>query len=61
MLRNIDLDQTGYREALLVEGAAGTAPLLLGCRIKCSGDDAVNVGGSGGWGGGRRKVGMHAA
>ncbi|PSC73819.1 Small glutamine-rich tetratricopeptide [Micractinium conductrix] len=46
VLRNIDLDQTGYREALLVEGAAGTAPLLLGCRIKCSGDDAVNVGGS---------------
>lgn len=43
VLRNIDLDQTGFREALLVEGGASVRPLLDGCRVRCSGDDAVNV------------------
>ena len=43
VLRNIDLDQTGFSEALLVEGGADVRPLLDGCRVRCSGDDAVNV------------------
>lgn len=48
MLRNIDLDQTGFREALLVDAPAPPIrPLLAGCRVRCSGDDAVNTGGAG--------------
>ena len=55
VLRNLDIDFTGFREALLVEGPPGAhpSPLVAGCRIKCSGDDAVNVGGAGWWAGGR--------
>ena len=34
-----------------MEGGGEVAPLLEGCEIKCSGDDAVNVGGAGGRGG----------
>jgi tetratricopeptide (TPR) repeat protein len=45
VLRNIDLDQTGFREAVLVTGKAQVAPLIDGCIVKCSGDDAVNVAG----------------
>lgn len=45
IIRNIDMDHTGFREALLVEGSASVASLIDGCTIKCSGDDAVNVGG----------------
>ena len=48
VLRGLVLDQTGFREALLVEGGAGAVqPLIEGCTIKCSGDDAVNVAGAG--------------
>ena len=46
VIRNIEIDHTGFREALLVEGGASVAPLIDGCVIKCSGDDAVNVGGA---------------
>lgn len=46
VLRGIDLDQTGFREALLVAGDAAVVPLIDGCRLRCSGDDAVNVGGA---------------
>lgn len=54
VLRNIDLDQTGFREALLVDGPSSVHPLVQGCKLRCSGDDAVNIGGSGGckWHGG---------
>jgi hypothetical protein len=45
VLHNIDVDMSGFREALLVDGAA--APLLLGCRFKCSGDDTVATGSAG--------------
>ena len=49
VLRGLVLDQTGFREALLVEGRGGpVTPLIEGCTIKCSGDDAVNVAGAGG-------------
>ncbi|KAL4457278.1 hypothetical protein ABPG75_012143 [Micractinium tetrahymenae] len=46
VLRNIELDQTGFRDALLVDGPSSVHPLIAGCTIKCSGDDAVNVGGA---------------
>ncbi|KAL4421167.1 hypothetical protein ABPG77_003350 [Micractinium sp. CCAP 211/92] len=46
VLRNIELDQTGFRDALLVDGPSSVHPLISGCTIKCSGDDAVNVGGA---------------
>lgn len=48
VLRNLDIDQSGFREALLVDGGAAVAPLIQDCRVKCSGDDAVNIGGAGG-------------
>lgn len=47
VLRGIDLDQTGFREALLVDGPSSVCPLIQGCSLKCSGDDAVNTGGVG--------------
>lgn len=43
VLRNIDVDMTGFREAVLVEGKAGVRPLVQRCIIRCSGDDGVNV------------------
>ena len=46
VLRNLDLDQTGFREALLVTGGATVRPLLEGCVLKCSGDDVLNIGGA---------------
>ena len=49
VLRGIDLDQTGFREALLVDGPSSACPLIQGCSLKCSGDDAVNTGGAGVW------------
>ncbi len=49
VLRNVVIDQSGFREAFLVSGPPGSrpAPLIEGCVIKCSGDDAVNVSGGG--------------
>jgi hypothetical protein len=49
VLRNVVIDQSGFREALLVSGPPGSrpAPLIDGCVVKCSGDDAVNVAGGG--------------
>ena len=35
VLRNIDIDMTGFREAVLVEGAAALRPLIDNCVIKC--------------------------
>ena len=46
VIRNLDLDHTGFREAVLVEGSASVYSLIDGCIIKCSGDDAVNVAGN---------------
>lgn len=57
VLRNIELDQTGFRDALLVDGPSSVHPLITGCTIKCSGDDAVNVCGAGGAGVGREWLG----
>lgn len=47
VLRNLDLDQTGFREALLVDGPFSVQPLIAGCAIRCSGDDAINTAGAG--------------
>jgi hypothetical protein len=41
-IKNIDIDQTGFREAVLLE--KGGVVLIDGCRIKCSGDVAVDIG-----------------
>ncbi|PRW57622.1 tetratricopeptide repeat 1 [Chlorella sorokiniana] len=45
VLRNLDLDHTGFREALLVDGPTTVTPLIQSCNIKCSGDDAINTSG----------------
>jgi len=45
VVRNIEFDQTGFREALMIAGSADVAPLIDHCTIKCSGDNAVDVGG----------------
>lgn len=41
-IKNMDIDQTGFREAVLLE--KGGIVLIEGCRIKCSGDVAVDIG-----------------
>ena len=48
VIRNLDIDQSGFRESILVtgEGRRHVAPLVDRCIVKCSGDDAVNVAGS---------------
>jgi tetratricopeptide (TPR) repeat protein len=45
VIRNLDIDHTGFREALLVDGDKDVQPLIEQCDIKCSGDDGVHVGG----------------
>lgn len=34
MVRNLDIDMTGFREAVLVEGKASIRPLLQRCIIR---------------------------
>ena len=36
VLRNVDVDMTGFREAVLVEGAAALRPLIDGCIVRCA-------------------------
>lgn len=47
VLHNLDIDHTGFREALLIEGSGGSSPgpLVDGCRVQCSGDDVIHVAG----------------
>jgi Right handed beta helix region len=45
VIRNLDIDHTGFREALLIEGKAAVTPLIENCILKCSGDDVVNTAG----------------
>jgi tetratricopeptide (TPR) repeat protein len=47
VLHNIDIDHTGFREALLIEGrgASFPGPLVDGCHLQCSGDDVVHMAG----------------
>ena len=37
LLMNLDIDMTGFREAVRVEGSAGVQPLLLSCIVRCAG------------------------
>ncbi|KAK9904188.1 hypothetical protein WJX75_006312 [Coccomyxa subellipsoidea] len=43
LIRDLDIDMTGFREAVKIEGPAHTQPAFLNCIIRCSGDDAVNI------------------
>ncbi|KAK9828720.1 hypothetical protein WJX72_001708 [[Myrmecia] bisecta] len=43
VIQNIDVDMTGFREAIMVTGPKEVQPLIEDCIIRCSGDDAVNV------------------
>ena len=46
VIRNLTIDHTGFREAVLVDGEVAVRPLLEMLDVKCSGDDGVHVGGS---------------
>ena len=45
MVAGLDLDMSGFRESVLIEGGPDCQPLIYNCIIKCSGDDGINVGG----------------
>ncbi len=45
VLQNVDIDMTGFREALFVSGGPAVCPVIEHCRFRCSGDDAINVAG----------------
>ena len=46
VIRNVTIDHTGFREAVLVDGGEAVRPLLEMVDVKCSGDDGVHVGGA---------------
>lgn len=46
VIRNLDIDHTGFRESLLIEGKSSVTPLIENCILKCSGDDVVNTAGT---------------
>ena len=46
VIRNVTIDHTGFREAVLVDGGEAVRPLLEMLDVKCSGDDAMHVGGA---------------
>ena len=46
VIRNVTVDHTGFREAVLVDGGKEVRPLFEMVDVKCSGDDGVHVGGS---------------
>ena len=43
VIRNIDIDQSGFRESILITGDHSISPLIDSCIVKCSGDDTVNI------------------
>ncbi|BDA45677.1 probable UPF0225 protein Spro_2712 at N-terminal half [Coccomyxa sp. Obi] len=43
VVQGLDIDMTGFREAVKIEGPASVRPAIQNCIIRCSGDDAVNV------------------
>ncbi len=45
ILRNLEIDHTGFREAILIDGNEHVNPLIENCEIKCSGDDSLHSGG----------------
>jgi len=44
VVQNVDIDFTGFSEAIRVVGDARVKPFIENCRVKCSGNDAVAVG-----------------
>ena len=36
LMQNLDVDMTGFREAVRVEGSSSVQPLLLSCIIRCA-------------------------
>lgn len=44
VIQNVDIDFTGFSEAVRVVGDARVKPFIENCRVKCSGNDAVAVG-----------------
>ena len=40
------VDMSGFRECVLVEGNENVRPVVDHCMLRCSGDDAINVAGS---------------
>lgn len=45
MVAGMHLDMTGFRECVMIEGQRECRPVIYNCKIRCSGDDAVNIGG----------------
>ncbi|WZN60423.1 Beta_helix domain-containing protein [Chloropicon roscoffensis] len=45
VLQNVDVDMTGFREALFVYGGPEVSPIVEHCRFRSSGGDAINVAG----------------
>jgi hypothetical protein len=43
VLKDLEVDMVGFREALLVDGPASLKAVLDGCTISCSGDNALEV------------------
>ena len=46
VIQNVDIDFTGFSQAIHVEGGENVDALIENCRIKCSGDDGICVDGS---------------
>ncbi|DBB01102.1 hypothetical protein WJX77_003106 [Trebouxia sp. C0004] len=45
VIMNLEIDMTGFREAVLITGTDKVCPVIQNCTISCSGDDCVNVSG----------------
>jgi len=45
VVQNVYIDMVGFRESVLIEGGPSVTPVLDGCVVTCSGDDAINVAG----------------
>lgn len=44
VIQNVDVDFTGFSEAIRIVGDERVKPFIENCRVKCSGSDAVAVG-----------------
>ncbi|GHP04260.1 hypothetical protein PPROV_000301400 [Pycnococcus provasolii] len=45
-VQNLFFDMTGFRETLYIEGGAHVRPMFEHVRVKCSGDDTLNIAGA---------------
>lgn len=46
VIQNMEIDMSGFRECVCVQGAATVRPVVDHCMFRCSGDDAINVAGA---------------